>query len=83
MSPPSVCVRLQVRGMWWSYDDTTLVTAGIDGAVYEWRVLEGRRARDFVQKGLTYTCVVSWLVWDGLLCMSRHAGGQTDGADGM
>ena len=50
---------LQVRGLWWSCDDTTLVTAGVDGAVYEWRVLEGRRARDFVQKGWTYTSVVS------------------------
>jgi hypothetical protein len=36
-----------------------LLTAGIGGAVYEWRVLEGRRARDFVQKGWNYTCVVS------------------------
>ncbi|KAL4457336.1 hypothetical protein ABPG75_012201, partial [Micractinium tetrahymenae] len=34
----------KVRGLWWSSDDTALVTAGVDGAVYEWRVLEGRRA---------------------------------------
>ena len=56
-----LCVRgvLQVRGLWWSADDSMLLTAGIDGAVYEWRVLEGRRARDFVQKGWNYTCVVS------------------------
>jgi len=54
----------QVQGMWWSSDDTTLITAGIDGAVYEWRVLEGRRVRDFVQKGWTYTCVVGG-VWGG------------------
>lgn len=49
----------QVHGLWWSSDDATLVTAGMDGAVYEWRVLEGRRTRDFVQKGWNYTCVVS------------------------
>ncbi|KAL4457327.1 hypothetical protein ABPG75_012192 [Micractinium tetrahymenae] len=47
----------KVRGLWWSSDDTALVTAGVDGAVYEWRVLEGRRVRDFVQKGWTYSCV--------------------------
>ena len=50
---------LQVRSLWWSPDDATLITAGVDGAVYEWRVQEGRRARDFVQKGWSYTAVVS------------------------
>ena len=55
-SPPPP--RPQVRGLWWSHDDATLVTAGVDGAVYEWRVLEGRRTRDFVQKGWAYTAVV-------------------------
>ena len=56
-----MCVgcELQVRGLWWSADDSMLLTAGIGGAVYEWRVLEGRRARDSVQKGWNYTCVVS------------------------
>lgn len=49
----------QVRSLWWSPDDATLITAGVDGAVYEWRVQEGRRARDFVQKGWSYTAVVS------------------------
>ena len=49
----------QVSGLWWSPDDSTLVTAGLDGAVYEWRVLEGRRTRDFVQKGWNYSGVVS------------------------
>ena len=53
MSPYS-----QVRSLWWSPDDATLITAGVDGAVYEWRVQEGRRARDFVQKGWSYTAVV-------------------------
>ena len=51
--------RTQVRGLWWSADDSCLVTAGADGAVYEWRVLEGRRARDFVQKGWAYTALAS------------------------
>ncbi len=52
------CLPAQVRSLWWSVDDTMLVTAGSDGAIYEWRVLEGRRHRDFVQKGWNYTCVV-------------------------
>ena len=65
-SPPRRCVPasfllllLQVSGLWWSPDDSMLVTAGLDGAVYEWRVLEGRRTRDFVQKGWNYSGVVS------------------------
>ena len=45
----------RVRALWWSADDTVLVTAGVDGAVYGWRVLDGRRERDFVQKGWAYT----------------------------
>lgn len=48
----------QVRGLWWAADDATLVTAGADGAVYEWRVHEGRRSRDFVQNGWSYSAVV-------------------------
>ncbi len=44
--------------MWWSADDTVLVTAGVDGAIYQWRVLDGKRERDFVQKGWAYTCAV-------------------------
>lgn len=52
----------KVRSLWWSADDTALVTAGVDGAIYEWRVLEGRRVRDFVQKGWAYNCAVGgWL----------------------
>lgn len=67
----------QVRGLWWSSDDAALVTAGVDGAVYEWRPLEGRRARDFVQKGWAYAALVGGgrggavgevLVSGGLLC---------------
>lgn len=52
-----------MRSLWWSSDDSMLVTAGADGAVYEWRVLEGRRTRDHVQKGLACTCVVGGLLW--------------------
>lgn len=62
-----------MRGLWWSSDDSNLVTAGADGAVYEWRVLEGRRARELVQKGWTYTAVVSaGTGWGGIasgLCL--------------
>jgi hypothetical protein len=57
----------QVRGLFWSSDDSMLVTAGMEGAVYEWRVLEGRRTRDFVQKGWSCSCVVGCVpgaVWE-------------------
>ena len=48
----------RVSTVWWSPDDSLLVTCGADGAVYEWRGTEGRRSRDFVQKGLQYACAV-------------------------
>jgi cilia- and flagella-associated protein 57 len=37
----------KVRSLWWSPDDTTLLTCGADGAVFQWRVAGLVRLRDF------------------------------------
>ena len=52
-----------MRSLWWSADDSALLTAGVDGAVYQWRPLDGRRERDFVQKGWAYSCAVGRCSW--------------------
>ena len=40
-----------LQQMMWSYNDATLLTCGSDSAVYEWDVREGKRCREFLQKG--------------------------------
>jgi len=32
----------KVRSVYWSSDDTKIVSAGLDGAVYEWKLKVGR-----------------------------------------
>lgn len=49
---------LQVRTIWWSSDDSTIVTAGVDGAIYEWRVKDYKRLRENVNKGTVYTSAI-------------------------
>jgi len=50
----------KVRSVAWTADDSTLVSTGMDGAVYEYNVLaEGRRSpNDFVLKGTSFSCVI-------------------------
>ena len=46
--------------MSWTADDTTLVSAGADGAVYEYNILrDGHRESDRVHKGTSFSCVPS------------------------
>eukprot|EP00884_Botryococcus_braunii_P010879 jgi/Botrbrau1/19793/Bobra.0124s0041.1 len=40
----------KVRSLWWSPDDSSLVSAGADGAVYEWSLKDMRREKDNVIK---------------------------------
>ncbi|XP_024523319.1 cilia- and flagella-associated protein 57 [Selaginella moellendorffii] len=49
----------KVRSIWWSADDTTIVSAGADGALYEWRMKDFKRNRENVMKGCIYTSVTS------------------------
>jgi WD40 repeat protein len=50
----------KVRSIFWTHDDSKLVSAGMDGAVYEWKIKEMKRDgdRDNVLKSCQYTSVV-------------------------
>ena len=45
-----------VRSLAWSRDDTRLVSAGVDGAVYQRRLGQSARLHELVQKGCRFTC---------------------------
>ena len=47
----------QVRSIAWSADDSRLVSCGMDGAVYEWNTLSGKRESESVLKSCSYTGV--------------------------
>ena len=49
----------KVRSVYWVADDTRLVSAGMDGAVYEWRLKDFRREKENVLKGCNYTCIIA------------------------
>ncbi len=40
----------KVRSLAWLPDDTKLVSAGVDGAVYEWRLKDFKRSKENVLK---------------------------------
>ncbi len=47
----------KIRCVVWSTDDTKLVSCGLDGAVYEWEPLTGKRVGESVLKTCQYTSV--------------------------
>ncbi|KAF5888302.1 cilia- and flagella-associated protein 57, partial [Clarias magur] len=47
----------KVRAVVWSADDSRLVSCGMDGAVYEWNALGGRRESESVLKSCGYSGV--------------------------
>jgi len=47
----------KVKSVVWSSDDMRIATCGVDGAVYEWEVLTGRRAAENVLKLCSYAGV--------------------------
>lgn len=49
----------RVTSINWSADDQKIVSAGIDGAVYEWALADLKRAKENVLKGCQYTCAVA------------------------
>ena len=49
----------KVRSVSWTEDDAAIVSAGADGAVYEWRVKDLARCKENVQKGCEYQCAVA------------------------
>ena len=40
----------KVKSLAWLPDDTKLVSAGVDGAVYEWRLKDFKRSKENVLK---------------------------------
>lgn len=54
------CVdALQVRSVHWAPDDAHIISAGMDGAVYEWRLKDFKREKENVLKGCNYTSVLA------------------------
>eukprot|EP01062_Namystynia_karyoxenos_P016092 TRINITY_DN15868_c0_g1_i1.p1 TRINITY_DN15868_c0_g1~~TRINITY_DN15868_c0_g1_i1.p1 ORF type:complete len:1211 (+),score=554.97 TRINITY_DN15868_c0_g1_i1:104-3736(+) len=50
----------KIRCLYWlPPDDTRLLSAGHDGAVYDWNVREGRKENDNVMKSIHYSSVVA------------------------
>lgn len=49
----------QVRSLAWAPDDAHLISAGMDGAVYEWRLKDFKREKENVLKGVNYTSVLA------------------------
>jgi len=49
----------KVRSVYWTPDDAKIVSAGMDGAVYEWKMKDFKREKENVLKGCNYTCVIS------------------------
>jgi len=48
----------KVKSIYWTQDDSRLISAGMDGAVYEWQVKETKRTSENVLKSCAYTCAV-------------------------
>lgn len=46
---------LAVRSLYWSLDDTNIVSAGLDGAVYERKIGQTARTQEYIQKGCKFT----------------------------
>ena len=49
----------KVRSLFWSPDDSRIISAGMDGAVYEWRLKDFKREKENVLKGCSYSSVLS------------------------
>ncbi|XP_076829140.1 cilia and flagella associated protein 57 [Brachyhypopomus gauderio] len=47
----------KVQSIAWNADDSRLVSCGLDGAVYEWNMLSGKRESESVLKSCSYTAV--------------------------
>ena len=46
---------LAVKSLYWSLDDTNIVSAGLDGAVYERKIGQTARTQEYIQKGCKFT----------------------------
>ncbi|KAI9141043.1 WD repeat domain 65-like protein [Paraphysoderma sedebokerense] len=48
----------KVRSICWSQDDSKLLTAGMDGAIYEWNLKTQKRDSENILKSCNYTCAI-------------------------
>jgi uncharacterized coiled-coil DUF342 family protein len=49
----------KITSVTWAYNDATLVSVAADGAVYEWDMRDGKRAREIMLKGAHFSSVTS------------------------
>ena len=49
----------KVRSLHWSPDDTKFVSAGLDGAIYEWSISDFKRQNENVLKSCNYSSVAA------------------------
>jgi WD40 repeat protein len=49
----------KVRSVFWVEGDRAMISAGIDGAVYQWDLEENKREGEFVLKGVNYSSALS------------------------
>jgi hypothetical protein len=47
-----------VRSLFWAHGDSGIVSAGMDGAVYQWDLEESKREGEYVLKGIVYSSAV-------------------------
>ncbi len=71
---PPASPAAQVRALFWSPDDTRLISAGMDGAVYEWRLKDFKRDKENVLKGCNYSSVLATSD-----CKTLYAAGERGG----
>jgi len=48
----------KVKALYWGNNDTSIVSCGQDGAVYQWDWYEGKRLAEYVQKGTVFNCAI-------------------------
>ena len=75
----------RVTQVTWAHNDATLLTVGADGALYEWDVREGKRAREFLHKGARVWGAAASM--DGgtvyaVCTITEQHGGDSDAAGG-
>ena len=51
----------RIRSLYWTNDDSSIISSGSDGAVFEWRLKDGSRPQEFVQKGIQFTSTLATL----------------------
>lgn len=48
-----------IQSLAWGRDDLHVVSAGVDGAIYQWDIFTGKRTNEVVQKGVEYRGVAT------------------------